>query len=540
MSKRFTIFPQTSSTSDIDLQQLVLDIGCVLGGYNFMTPENTNTYMYQEYRIKSNTRTSPNDNGSLITGINQFPSAHLADNNVFFRIIQTFQNMVTDQFDPKESFVVLQWKDKNERNKETRSLFCSILNYLFLYKMLYSWAHCESMIPLFSLMEYQKLCQQSNQGKLKYNDDNINQSYNDFKTNWAVYSHEIANNLDDENKNDKIFWNNLGKLLAVITLQEQDIQNIYDLIITGNKAIILWGPPGTGKTYQAKELVRIMLELPMNKDEQLLDNYRYTLSNQEIKPKGAFALVQFHPNYTYEDFIGGISPCLDGKQISYIRKNGIFKSFCEKAKTFYDPEKNENEQKKFIFIIDEINRADLSSVFGELLYALEYRNENINIPNFDEPFCIPPNIYLIGTMNNVDKSLVTFDLALRRRFGFFKVMPNLKVISNILKDYNINDEILTKYIERCKWLNEQLCNSNDQLGLGLGEDYQIGQAYFGKIKDFLIKRTENQAEITSIELEKLWIYHIQPLLEEYLGVRLEDDNILESLKKLRDSFVKKL
>ena len=196
MSKRFTIFPQTSSTSDIDLQQLVLDIGCVLGGYNFMTPENTNTYMYQEYRIKSNTRTSPNDNGSLITGINQFPSAHLADNNVFFRIIQTFQNMVTDQFDPKESFVVLQWKDKNERNKETRSLFCSILNYLFLYKMLYSWAHCESMIPLFSLMEYQKLCQQSNQGKLKYNDDNINQSYNDFKTNWAVYSHEIANNLD--------------------------------------------------------------------------------------------------------------------------------------------------------------------------------------------------------------------------------------------------------------------------------------------------------------------------------------------------------
>ena len=231
---------------------------------------------------------------------------------------------------------------------------------------------------------------------------------------------------------------------------------------------------------------------------------------------------------------------MDGKQISYIRKNGIFKSFCEKAKTFYDPEKNENEQKKFIFIIDEINRADLSSVFGELLYALEYRNENINIPNFDEPFCIPPNIYLIGTMNNVDKSLVTFDLALRRRFGFFKVMPNLKVISNILKDYNINDEILTKYIERCKWLNEQLCNSNDQLGLGLGEDYQIGQAYFGKIKDFLIKRTENQAEITSIELEKLWIYHIQPLLEEYLGARLEDDNILESLKKLRDSFVKKL
>ena len=84
--------------------------------------------------------------------------------------------------------------------------------------------------------------------------------------------------------------------------------------------------------------------------------------------------------------------------------------------------KDENVSKKFIIVIDEINRADLSSVFGELMYALEYRDEPISIPNFKELFVIPSNVYIIGTMNSIDKSLVTFDLALRRRFGFIKIM----------------------------------------------------------------------------------------------------------------------
>lgn len=83
--------------------------------------------------------------------------------------------------------------------------------------------------------------------------------------------------------------------------------------------------------------------------------------------------------------------------------------------------------KKFIFIIDEINRAELSAVFGELLYALEYRGKSINLPHFKSPFTIPSNVYIIGTMNNVDKSLVTFDLALRRRFGFLSLCQNLKL-----------------------------------------------------------------------------------------------------------------
>ena len=147
------------------------------------------------------------------------------------------------------------------------------------------------------------------------------------------------------------------------------MKNIQELLETGNKAIILYGPPGTGKTYTAKELICSELEIS-NKD---LKDYKFN-GDVSIKEKGAWALVQFHPNYTYEDFIGGISPCLASGSLSYTLKTGIFKKICDEAS------KAENVSKKFIIVIDEINRADLSSVFGELMYALEYRDEPISIP----------------------------------------------------------------------------------------------------------------------------------------------------------------
>ena len=110
-----------------------------------------------------------------------------------------------------------------------------------------------------------------------------------------------------------------------------------------------------------------------------------------------------------------------------------------------------------------------------MLYALEYRGKSINLPHFGE-FTIPENVYIIGTMNNVDKSLVTFDLALRRRFGFFKLMPKLEVLQDVLSEY-VEEESLSKYYEKCKKLNEDIKDMNK---LNLGKDYQIGQAYFLK------------------------------------------------------------
>ena len=128
----------------------------------------------------------------------------------------------------------------------------------------------------------------------------------------------------------------------------------------------------------------------------------------------------------------------------------------------------------------------------------------------------------------VDKSLVTFDLALRRRFGFFKLMPKLDIINDVLGSI-VEEESLNSYVDKCKELNKKIVTD-----LELGEDYQIGQAYFLKIKDFF-KDKEN-VEISSFDLERLWIYNIEPLLEEYLGMSIEDKDIQNKLLKLKDFF----
>lgn len=196
----------------------------------------------------------------------------------------------------------------------------------------------------------------------------------------------------------------------------------------------------------------------------------------------------------------------------------------------------ENKNKPFILIIDEINRADLSAVFGELMYALEYRDEEISIPNFEKPFVIPKNIYLIGTMNSIDKSLATFDLALRRRFGFYKIMPDVNLLSNMLATTNLCNDSIEEFIKKCKNLNDEISNN---LVLQLGYDYQIGHAYFAKIKDFIPDNKDEQS-ISTFDLEKLWIYHLEPLLEEYIGNRMEDSSIKDKIEKMKNEFIKSL
>ena len=149
-------------------------------------------------------------------------------------------------------------------------------------------------------------------------------------------------------------------------------------------------------------------------------------------------------------------------------------------------------------------------------------------------------------MNSIDKSLVTFDLALRRRFAFCKIMPQLSVLESMLAEYNIDENVLNAYISRCKELNDRISNPNSRLQLGV--DYQIGHAYFAKIKDFLIfeeeimendpDKTQSIGVINSYSLEKLWMYHLLPLLEEYLGSRIDDAEIQQLLKKEEEIFTK--
>jgi 5-methylcytosine-specific restriction endonuclease McrBC GTP-binding regulatory subunit McrB len=219
-------------------------------------------------------------------------------------------------------------------------------------------------------------------------------------------------------------------------------------------------------------------------------------------------------------------PNVVGKELSYTKTEGIFKRFCDAARA--------NPKHPFAFIIDEINRADLSSVFGELMYGLEYRDQPVSTIHFG-PFSIPKNVYIIGTMNTTDKSLVTFDLALRRRFLFMKLGPDL----NTLYSWNAGDkapfpeEELNAFISCAESLNRALIAPE---GLGLPEDYAIGQAYFMKIRDFCPAEVGEARQISEFACERLWDYHLEPLIEEYLGA--ETKAFRTKLAELRKQFTK--
>ena len=506
---------------------LISKIGSLLGGFSF---DDTHV-MVDEYRIISNSITTGNDNGSLSSvGQTRHPSSNFADNNYFFNVIVTIHEIKEGIFKPENSKLVLRWPAEAYYSDDTQAEASqkAALRNRFPYKYFYMWTH--NVLHPVSLMAYRNLIQQQD-AQIKYEQDEwMNQDYYGFIDNagWQLYSNRICEMIPESERCDN-FIEELSKLVSVLMIQDQEMKNIQELLETGNKAIILYGPPGTGKTYQAMELV--CSELGVSKDE--VEKFEYSASASVID-KGAWTLVQFHPNYTYEDFIGGITPNIEGNALSYSLKEGVFKKLCDTAV------KSENKDKKFIIVIDEINRADLSSVFGELMYALEYKDKKVSIPNFKEPFVIPSNVYIIGTMNSIDKSLVTFDLALRRRFSFIKIMPNVSVLENILAEYNIEESCLTSYVDRCKSLNERIANPSSRLNLGA--DYQIGHAYYGKIKDFLKKCdiTDAPQKISTFNLEKLWEYHLQPLLEEYLGNRVDDNEVLACLNSIKDDFTKPL
>ncbi len=290
------------------------------------------------------------------------------------------------------------------------------------------------------------------------------------------------------------------------------------------KNIILTGAPGTGKTYAVREYLK----------RKLGEDY-----NERV------CWMQFHPNIEYADFIEGFRPT--GAENGTIRlemKNGVFKDFCKKGFA--------NADKEYYFVIDEINRANLSAVFGEVLYAIEYRAdaETPDLKDFlDTPhtafianlsegkrkdlsvcpkngfygkFAVPDNLFIIGTMNDVDRSIDSFDLALRRRFVWvemgFDELP-LRTIEGVKNPKEL--------IRRAKALNDELvkCFNGDK-------SYAIGHAYFMKIR--LYKEHEDP-------YAALWNYHLKPLIREYLRSELDPAEldkqlmILEKEKFLTDN-----
>lgn len=237
--------------------------------------------------------------------------------------------------------------------------------------------------------------------------------------------------------------------------EKTDIERWIRAINRKGQAIIC-GSPGTGKTFIAEKLA-----------QHLIGRYGFS------------ELVQFHPAYSYEDFIQGIRPQTEDGKLTYPLVPGRFLEFCKKAESYQDT---------CVLIIDEINRANLAQVFGELMYLLEYRDKEIPLAG-GNTFRIPENVRIIGTMNTADRSITQFDYALRRRFAFIELRPNY----DVLRQYPLKTAFpVEELIKILKSLNQAIADKN----------YEIGISFF---------LTDNLRE----DIEDIWRMEIEPYLEEY-------------------------
>lgn len=255
--------------------------------------------------------------------------------------------------------------------------------------------------------------------------------------------------------------------LDEVYMTEKRYENLV-AVLRNKKNIILQGAPGVGKTFAAKRLAWSMMG---EKDDSRIE------------------FVQFHQNYSYEDFMMGYKPVEDGFELKY----GIFYRFCQRAANQPD--------KEFFFIIDEINRGNMSKIFGELLMLIEkdYRGTKATLAYNGLSFSVPKNLYIIGMMNTADRSLAMIDYALRRRFSFFEVEPGFDSEGFIHYQNGLNNETLNELINKVKDLNREIT-----LDKSLGKGFCIGHSYFC-----------GRDVCTEEWLHSIVDYDILPMLSEY-------------------------
>jgi hypothetical protein len=317
------------------------------------------------------------------------------------------------------------------------------------------------------------------------------------------------------------------------------------------KQTIFYGPPGTGKTYQTK---RNAVEAIGNDQMQYSNQNEINQQYDELKAKGQIEFITFHPSYSYEEFVEGITVDIKTtgeatNELRYKLKQGIFKRMVIKsiAKAL-DPEQSDDElesislkvlmenyrktideitsdttdlmekstitkkwwdeKPRFVLIIDEINRGDISKIFGELITLLEadkrlgMENElTAKLPYSQDNFGIPPNLYIVGTMNTADKSIALIDIALRRRFAFIEMAPDFKILEKHIENHKSTlEEVyegLSKSIKAIKRINERICTDSS-----VGRDRQIGHSFLFKV--------QNEDDLILV-----WKHELLPLLEEY-------------------------
>jgi 5-methylcytosine-specific restriction protein B len=267
---------------------------------------------------------------------------------------------------------------------------------------------------------------------------------------------------------------------------------------------ILYGPPGTGKTYNtintAVQIIDGSLALTREEIKQRFE---------ELKEDGQIEFITFHQSYGYEEFVEGIKADLDSDEIRYKLEDGVFKKIALKAQN--------NKQKNYILIIDEINRGNISKIFGELITLIEPSKRigadeeiRVRLPNSKEIFGVPQNLYIVGTMNTADRSITQIDTALRRRFEFKQMLPKPELLVNedesklVILDENETDtnidiiELLTAINERIEYIYDS--------------EHTIGHSYFLPLKK----------EPTKTKLDEIFRVNIIPLLAEYFYDDWED------------------
>lgn len=418
-------------------------------------------------------------------------------------------------------------KDKKEQKKNNKNLKRYATPYAATCRLLMAlFPNIFCPIPTPNKVDY-LIDKLTNDNFLKK--DSINKLRNDCKgwlIKWCVF-----NNILYQIFNDKADDNGVSPWEAIVRYGREEQRKEIVSLLKENHNIILTGAPGTGKTYRAKEIA-----VEMAKTNTNLQNLSSDVEEAfiELQKQGYVDFVQFHPSYDYTDFVEGLRPNNDAN--GFERRDGIFKTFCAKAAN------DANKDNKYVIIIDEINRGEISKIFGELFFSIDpgYRGEKGKVvtqyqnlikndekmpddPSKEYPFIngfyVPEKVFIIGTMNDIDRSVESMDFAFRRRFAFKEIKAE---DSKAMLWDGDNYQVLEDVMDR---VNNELIKPQ----YGLSEAYQIGASYFNDIKK---KKDSNNCDYKK-ELEDLWNFHIKGLVFEYLRGK---PNAMELLKLLEKAY----